>query len=159
MAKTRAVRPITSEKILGKNVLTFLNYGEGATPENLVWSLIGGQRNASLSNSADEIDLSDKNSGGYGETGQGTKTTELSLELLCKAGDETIGALRDAYDTGEAVEILRYAKNGTSIRNWYNITEFSDDVPHDDAMTLTLTLKGIGAPTYIENMANPLLEG
>ena len=42
-----AVRPkmkSTSEKLLGKNVLVFLNYGEAASEESPKWTLIGGQR-------------------------------------------------------------------------------------------------------------------
>ena len=53
-----AVRPkmkSTSEKLLGKNVLVFLNYGEAASEESPKWTLIGGQRSADYSASAEEI--------------------------------------------------------------------------------------------------------
>ena len=58
-----AVRPkmkSTSEKLLGKNVLVFLNYGEAASEESPKWTLLGGQRSADYSASAEEIDLTDQ---------------------------------------------------------------------------------------------------
>jgi TP901-1 family phage major tail protein len=155
MAAQRPLRPGTQNKLRGKDVLVFLNYGEGATYAAPVWALIGGQRNAGLSMSADEIDLSDKTSGGFGETDQGIKSTEISLEGLIVTGSPVLKEIKAAFLAGEAVDILRWAKDGTSDRNWYSITEFSDDAPHDDAVTITITLKGMGEPTFIDDMPDP----
>jgi TP901-1 family phage major tail protein len=155
MAITRPARPAAQNKLMGKNVLVFLNYGDGATYASPVWALIGGQRNAGLSASADEIDLSDKTSGGWGETEQGIKSTEISLEGLLMTGDAAVKELKNAFIAGEAVDILRWAKDGTSDRNWYSITEFSDDAPHDDGVTLTVTLKGMGEPVFTDSMDDP----
>ena len=60
-----------------------------------------------------------------------------------------------AYDADEPVDILRWAKDGRSIRNWYSITNLEESAAHDDACILSLTLKGKGAPTYIESMEDP----
>lgn len=155
MAEVRPIRPSTQDKLLGKNVLMFLNYGEEATFEDPVWALMGGQRNAGLSMSADEIDLSDKTSGGWGETDQGIKSTEISVDALLKKGDPVIDQIKEAFIKGEAIDVLRWAKDGTSDRNWYSITEFSDDAPHDDGVTLTVSLKGMGEPTFTKNMPDP----
>ena len=87
-----AVRPkmkSTSEKLLGKNVLVFLNYGEAASEESPKWTLIGGQRSADYSASAEEIDLTDKTSGGYGDAEAGVKSTELTVELIVTSMEET----------------------------------------------------------------------
>ena len=67
MAKVRPLKPATEAKLLGKNVLAFLNFGETATFASPVWALLGGQRSADFSSSADEIDLTDKTSDGYGD--------------------------------------------------------------------------------------------
>lgn len=155
MAKTRPVRAVEQEKLLGKNVLVFLNYGEGATEESPVWSLIGGQRDASYNDSADEIDVSDKNSSGYGDSEPGMKTIELTVEMIVKTNDDTVNELRDAYDNDEAVDILRWSKNGRSIRNWYIITGLEESATYDDAAILSVTLKGKGKPTYTEQMEDP----
>ena len=155
MAKVRPLKPATEAKLLGKNVLAFLNFGETATFASPVWALLGGQRSADFSSSADEIDLTDKTSGGYGDADQGTKATELSIELIVKPNDEAVGELYDAHANGEAVDILRWAKDGRSLRNWYTITELSESAAYDDAAILKATLKGCGAPTFTEDMVDP----
>ena len=155
MTKTRAKRAEQGASLLGKNVLLILNYGENASEETPVWALIGGQRSADYNSSAEEIDTTDKTSDGYGDSEPGLKTAELTTEAIVKKGDETIGALQEAYETNEPVDILRWVENGRSIRNWYTILGMEDSAPHDDALILRLTLKGKGKPTYTEDMADP----
>lgn len=148
MSKERAKRTATADKLQGKEVLLYINYGESATEAAPVWTLIGGQTTADFSMSADDIDASNKASGGWGETYAGIKSTELSLEGIICNGDEGLAALKDAFINGEAVDVCRYAEDGTADRNWYNITEFSDETPHDDMATFSVTLNGIGAPKF-----------
>ena len=155
MAKTRAKRAEQGASLLGKNVLLFLNYGENASEASPVWTLIGGQRSADYNSSAEEIDTTDKTSDGYGDSEPGLKTAELTTEVIVKKGDETISAMQEAYEASEPVEILRYVEGGRSIRNWYTITSMEESAAHDDACILSLSLKGKGAPTYIEDMADP----
>lgn len=155
MAAQRPIRPVIDKKLMGREVIACLNYGEGATYEEPVWSVMGGQRTADFNNSADSIDTSDKNSNGYGDSEPGMKTTEISMELIIKPSDPTIAQLYDAYNNNEAVDILRWVKGGRSTRNWYSITEMSESAAYDDASILTLTLSGKGEPTVIEDMADP----
>lgn len=155
MSNTRPIRPATDTRLEGKNVLIFLNFGASATFAQPVWALLGGQRSASLSISADEIDVSDKTSGGWGETTQGIKSTELSIDGVTLPGNAVLKEFKAAFFAGEAVDVLRWAKDGTSERNWYNITEFSDEAPHDDAVTFSFTLKGCGQPTFTDNKPDP----
>lgn len=155
MAAQRPIRPVINKKLMGREVLVFLDFGEDATYDDPVWSLIGGQRTADFNNSADSIDTSDKNSNGYGDSEPGMKTTEISMELIIKPSDPTIAQLYDAYNNNEAVDILRWVNGGRSTRNWYSITEMSESAAYDDASILTLTLSGKGEPTVIEDMADP----
>jgi TP901-1 family phage major tail protein len=145
----------TSEKLLGKNVLVFLNYGESATEETPKWALIGGQRSADYSASAEEIDLTDKTSGGYGDTEAGVKTTELTVELIVKPAEEAVKELWKAFEADEPVHILRWSKNGRSVMNWYSITSMEETAAHDDAAVLSVTLKGKGAPKAQDAMEDP----
>ena len=155
MAAQRPIRPVIDKKLMGREVLVFLDFGEDATYDDPVWSIIGGQRTADFNNSADSIDTSDKNSNGYGDSEPGMKTTEISMELIIKPSDPTIAQLYDAYNNNEAVDILRWVNGGRSTRNWYSITEMSESAAYDDASILTLTLSGKGEPTVIEDMADP----
>ena len=147
MAAQRPIRPVIDKKLMGREVLVFLDFGEDATYDDPVWSLIGGQRTADFNNSADSIDTSDKNSNGYGDSEPGMKTTEISMELIIKPSDPTIAQLYDAYNNNEAVDILRWVNGGRSTRNWDSITEMSESA--------ALTLSGKGEPTVIEDMADP----
>lgn len=148
MAKVRAKRESTQDKLMGKEVLLYINFGDGATEAEPKWCLVGGQTSANLDMSADSIDATNKTSGGWGESYAGLKSTELSLEAVICKSDDGYSALKDAFIRGEAVDVARYAADGTADRNWYSITEISDNTPHDDTATFTATLKGLGAPTF-----------
>ena len=154
MAKVRATRSVTVDKLVGKNVLVYINFGEDATEAVPKWTLIGGQRSASLSMTADDIDASNKASGGWGETYPGTKSTELSMDGIINTNDDGYAALKDAFVKGEAVDLCRYATDGTADRNWYNITELSDETPHDDMATFSLTAGGVGAPHFYTGLTS-----
>ena len=130
-----------------------MNYGTGATETLPQWSLFGGQTTADLSMSADEIDANSKDSGGWGESYAGIRSTELSLECIATKADEAYAALKDAFIKSEVVDICRYCTtDNTAERNWYSITEISDTTPHDDMVTFSIKLKGVGAPTFYENV-------
>lgn len=155
MTGQRPKRKETDEKLLGKNVLVFLNYGDAATELAPKWALIGGQRSADYSATAEEIDVTDKTSGGYGDAEAGLKSTELSLELIVKPADETVKELWKAFEADEAVHILRWSKNGRSVINWYSITSMEETAGYDDAAILSVTLKGKGAPKTEDKVSDP----
>lgn len=153
--KARAKLAANYQKLEGKYVLVYLNFGEGAAEESPKWALVGGQKSGNLDMSADSIDASDKTSGGWGEKYPGIKSTELSVEGNILGGDEAYQALKDAFLKGEPVDICRYdSKNKTADRNWYSITELGDETPHDDVATFSLKLEGIGAPKFYEGLTS-----
>lgn len=144
-----------SQSLAGKNVLLYVCYGSTPTTENGPWVLVGGQRNSPLSMSADEIDASDKASGGWGETLAGTKKWSIEQECVYKIGDEGANVLRYAFLNDKPVYIMRRDSDGKAMKGWCNITELSDDNPHDDVATLTVTFSGIGAPEFVESVEKP----
>lgn len=154
MAKVRATRSDVTDKLLGKGALAYLNFGESATESSPVWALFGAQRSGNLSLTADEIDASNKSSGGWGDTLPGMKSSELSIDCIMLVGDEIYKELRDAYENDEAVDVCRYKSDGTADRNWYTITELSDETPHDDVVTFSVTLKGKGKPKRYTNLTS-----
>ena len=154
MAKVRPTRSATEDKLVGKQVLLYINYGASATELAPVWCLIGGQRNANLSMTADDIDASNKSSGGWGETYAGIKRTELSVDGIINKNDDGYSAMKDAYIKGEAVDLCRYADDGTADRNWYNITNMSDETPYDDMATFSATMGGLGKPRFYSGLSS-----
>ena len=153
--KVRATMTSAKQRLVGKYCLVYLNYGEGATEAAPKWTPIGGQTKGNLDMSADSIDGSNKDSGGWGETYAGTKTTELSVEGYITKGDDAYDALKDAFTRGEAVDVCRYfSDSGTADRNWYNITKLSDETPHDDMVSFSMTLGGVGAPKFYKDLSS-----
>ncbi len=146
-AKVRVKRAEETGKILGKDVLCYLNYGTGATYDKPVWALFGAQTSGDYDESADSIDATDKNSGGYGETLTGNISSELDLECIRSKNNDAIEQLRKAMHAHEQVDIVRFNKtDGTAIRNWYSLTDFKESAPHDDLATVSITLNGCGKP-------------
>ena len=154
MAKVRPTRSALEDKLVGKNVLLYINFGEGATEAAPVWTLIGGQRTASLSMTADGIDATNKASGGWGETYAGIKSTQLSFDGIINKNDDGYAALKDAYIKGEPVDLCRYATDGTAERNWYNITDLSDEAPYNDMATFSCTAGGLGKPRFYSGLTS-----
>lgn len=152
MTKVIAKRKAAENKLRGKDVLVYINFGEGATEASPKWALLGGQTKGSLSMSADDIDATNKTSRGWGEKYQGIKSTELSIEGIVLNSDEAYAALKDAFIKGDPVDICRFATDGSGERNWYSITELSDEAPHDDMVTYSVTLGGIGEPTFFTGL-------
>lgn len=57
--------------------------------------------------------------------------------------------MKYAFVNDIAVHIMRLDKYGNAVKGFANITEFSDDNPHDDVATVTMTLSGIGKPEFV----------
>lgn len=145
----------TSKTLAGKSILLYVNYGTNATVENPIWKLIGGQKNTPLTMSADEIDASDKTSDGWGETLQGSKTWSIEQESVYKADDESIEIIKYAFINDVPLHIMRLDKYGNAMVGFATVTEFSDDNPHDDVASLTISLQGKGAPEFKTGVTLP----
>lgn len=152
MSKVRPVYNAAADKLKGKDVLVYINFGETATYEAPVWCLIGGQTDAKYTIKADSIDGSNKTSGGWGETYSGIKTSELSMSGIRCKNDEGYNALKDAFLKDEKVDIVRYSTDGGAERNWYSVTDLSDSTPHDDMASFDATLEGVGKPTFYSGL-------
>ena len=157
MTKVRAKQSVTQDKLLGKDVLCFLNFGETASYEAPKWALLGGQRSCTYTANAEEIDTATKDDGGYGDSEPGVMSTEISLEIICKPKDEAVAALLEAFEAREAADVMRWAKSGRSIRNWFSILSYEETAAKDDAVIISLKLKGKGKPTFKDNEADPRL--
>ena len=127
-------------KVAGVDVLLQIKVGGVLTP-------IGGQKGASLSRSAGTIDTTDKNSQGWAENMAGVKSWSMDCDAFVVLGDASLTALYTAFDSRVALELsIRiggatdadgYTYTGTAV-----ITDFPEDYPQDDAVTLKLTLMG-----------------
>ena len=144
MAITLPVNPSTSSATVGKDFLLYVNTGTVAVP---VWTVVGGQRGASLSRSAEEIDISHKSSGGWGAKKSGLRSWSIDLDGLVLLSDAGIAALEYAFQTGAEVNIKLEYPDKSYQTGWGSLTDFSTEAPHDGEATLKGTISGNGAIT------------
>ena len=142
MAITLPVNPSTSSASVGKDYLLYINTGTALSP---VWTLIGGQRSADLSRSADSIDVSHKTSGGWKSNKAGLRGWSIDLDALVLLSDAALPYLEKAFNDGAEIHVrLRYP-NMTEQTGWGSLTDFSLATPHDGEASLTGTIEGNGA--------------
>lgn len=144
MSITLPDNPSTSSAEVGKSFMLSVNTGTVEVPK---WTLVGGQRNSGMTRQADSIDVSHKTSGGWSSTKAGLRSWSISLDALFIMGDEGIQALDEAFTAGKDVNIKLEYPDKSYQTGWASITEFSLDVPHDGAASISGTLSGNGPLT------------
>lgn len=133
--------PETNVATVGKDYLLYINTGTAYVP---VWTVIGGQRGATLNQTAEEIDVASKSSGGWGEKLPGMRSWSIDLDGLVLLNNQGIEALRMAFAQGKKINIkLRYPDNSYQV-GWAALTDFSSEMPHDGEASLSGTLSGNG---------------
>ncbi len=125
----------------GKDYKLSINTGTVQTP---VWTKVGGQRNSPLNQTADTIDVTHKESGGYKSTIAGLKGWDISLDGLAMLDDPGVDAIEYAYDKSKQVNIKFERPDGKYKTGWASVTEFSLDVSHDGEATISGSLEGVG---------------
>lgn len=140
-ANSLPVNPNTSTATVGKDYILSVNTGTFATP---VWTPVGGQRNSKLSQKADEIDVTDKTTGGWAAKLAGMKSWSIDLSGLVMLNNDGCTAIGVAFRASETVDLKFQYPDKTYQRGWAAVTEFSYDVPHDGAAQLSGTLSGNG---------------
>lgn len=134
--------PATSTATVGKDYKLYINTGTVAVP---VWTIIGGQRNSPLNQTADTIDVSDKTSGGAKSMLVGLRGWSIDLDALMMLGDLGVEALETAYDTGKQVNIKYERPDSKYKTGWGVVTDFTIEPPHDGEASLSGTIEGNGA--------------
>ena len=128
---------VESTKIKGLEVLLYVN---GVA--------VAGQRGASLSMAADEIDTTDKTSDGYKTFWVGLKEWTISCDGLVCVGDTGYDALVEAFLDGETIAVeLKNEKKTFHYSGKVAISSMDYDAQYDDALTYSCELKG-ASPLY-----------
>lgn len=140
---------MAGRKIAGVDVLVKIQKAEGVSVA------VGGQKGASLSRSADTIDVSDKTSGGWKESIMGMKEWSLDCDGFVTLGDEGFKLIHEAFDnrTPISVEINVGGNGGYTYTGNVVITDFPEEYPSDDAVTYKLTMKGASPLVRKDNPA------
>lgn len=136
---------IQTDKIRGLEILLYVDVKGTKKP-------VGGQRGASLSMSADELDVTDKNTVGYKKFLVGLKEWSISCDGLVVLNEEGYNALFDAFIKGDVIEIeLKQdpEKGSFGYKGEVVIASMDFDAQYDDALTYSCELKGAGDLTQI----------
>ena len=130
---------IETNKIRGLEVLISVN-----------GTVVGGQRGASLSMSADELDITDKTTEGYKAFLVGLKEWTISCDGLVVTGEAGYEALFTAFLNGDVVKVQFKQKDGSfGYEGDMVIASMDFDAQYDDAVTYSCELKGAGALSKI----------
>lgn len=109
-------------------------------------NVVGGQRGASLSMSADEIDTTNKTTEGYKTFLVGLKEWSISCDGIVFTGDAGYDALVAAFLAGDEIEIeLKNEAKTFGYKGTVAIASMDFDAQYDDALTYSCELRGASA--------------
>ncbi|MFI8708477.1 phage major tail protein, TP901-1 family [Bacillus sp. NPDC077411] len=108
--------------------------------------LLAGQRNATLSRSAETIDATSKDTLGFWkESLAGFKEWSIDCDGAFIESDTAYGLLETAFMNSENVVVYIELPSGTKYKGETTITDFSLEFPYDDLVTYSISLQGSGA--------------
>ncbi|MBJ8030238.1 MULTISPECIES: phage major tail protein, TP901-1 family [Bacillus cereus group] len=108
--------------------------------------LLAGQRNATLSRSAETVDATSKDTAGFWkESLAGFKEWSIDCDGAFVESDAAYGLLETAFINSENVNVYIELPSGTKYKGNCTITDFSLEFPYDDLVTYSISLQGSGA--------------
>ncbi|MGH1144275.1 phage major tail protein, TP901-1 family [Bacillus pseudomycoides] len=108
--------------------------------------LLAGQRNATLSRSAETVDATSKDTAGFWkESLAGFKEWSIDCDGAFIESDEAYGLLETAFINSNNVNVYIELPSGTKYKGNSTITDFSLEFPYDDLVTYSISLQGSGA--------------
>lgn len=135
--------------VAGKDILLMVYDDEG---ELLA---IAGQRSLTINRSADQIEVSSKDTeGGWKSNIAGMKEWSIDTDGLYIASDDSMKKLSNAFSNSDPVCLV--VKNVKTDRFMFGgqaaITDFPLEAPYDDALTYSVTFSGNGALVDLSQM-------
>jgi TP901-1 family phage major tail protein len=121
--------------INGADVLLKVNTGTASSP---VWTAVGGQRDASIEETTEEIDTSSKD-GREKTVIAGRYASNITLDSLYVPSDTAYSELQNAMRNGDLIQIQ--SVSGSVVSSAYAIvTSLSESFPDQDAATVSISL-------------------
>ncbi|MBU2703877.1 TP901-1 family phage major tail protein [Sporomusaceae bacterium BoRhaA] len=135
--------PDSTEGTVGKDYLIYI---AAIRDSKEFWALIGGQKSGTIDESADEVDVTTKTTGGNKATLPGLTSWSIDFDtvVVLPGSNDGIEALKIAKRQKKLVKIkVRYPDNSYQV-GWATITSYSIETPSDGAATLKGKLSGNG---------------
>ena len=108
-------------------------------------NVVAGQRGASLSMSADDLDITDKTTEGYKAYLVGLKEWTISCDGIVCIGDTAYEKLVAAFLAGDTIEVELKNDASFGYKGTVAIASMDFDAQYDDALTYSCELKGASA--------------
>ncbi|MGD6962728.1 phage major tail protein, TP901-1 family [Fictibacillus phosphorivorans] len=108
--------------------------------------ILAGQKNATLSRSAESIDATSKDTeGNWKESLQGFKEWSIDADGAFVESDAAYSTLETSFLNSENVDIYIELPSGTKYEGNATITDFSLEFPYDDLVSYSMSFQGSGA--------------
>lgn len=96
-------------------------------------------RDVNINLTAETMSVETRNTGGWVQQMQGSKTGEVSFDMVLDHDDSSITTLRTAFLDATKVDIASQEKHGTWTSSGY-ITEFSTTEPLNDFVSISVKI-------------------
>lgn len=132
-------------KTQGKDILVYINTG---TPEMPTWTLVGGQKNASMSFSQGSIETTDKDSAGWKERELGNREVKVDFDAFLIEDDSGWAELKKGLVGAShqkchlKLETASYEYIGNFV-----MEDLTIDGPNEDMGTVSFSLVSDGEVT------------
>ena len=129
----------------------FLLYVKTADGPPEVFSVVGGQRDATLKLTNDAVDASHKTSGAWKVRLPGLKDWGITGSAVIMDTDAGADALEAAYFASEKVKVrLNTPGDAFTYTGMATIADLTKQTPHDGPATFSIDLQGAGPLTKAE---------
>lgn len=125
--------------VRGVDVLIYVNTGTETTP---VWTVVGGQRGAKLTEENEPIDVTNKTTADGADYEYGIPKWKLTCDGVYINDDAGYQALKQAKDNRTPIKV-RIQEDGTYTSEGYAIiASLEIEAPYDDVATYSIELVG-----------------
>jgi len=148
--------------VSGKRLVMYVNYGVGATPENPVWTLLGGCTSNNLAISAEASSQQTKDTGYWPITTITAKSYEVSADVIMMRDNEAQAAIEEFLlddDITAEKQLLNVAIVDLDTLEYYNLTvaptSWEITAESEDMVTKAFAATGSGAPEKLSGFVVP----
>lgn len=138
--------PATATATSGNDYKVYVNTGTAAVP---VWTIVGGQKDATLNDEYETIKTDNKTSGGAATAILGLETWDISLESMVVLNDAGSDFIKSAFRDKQQINVKFLNADGSSHQGWAWITKKPISAKVNDVATMSLTLQGNGPLTDV----------
>ena len=128
-------------KVKGESIYVKVNTGTEGSP---VWTKVGGQKDASMTQGLGEIDVTDKDSLGWEENLPGNRTLEVEFDAFLIEDDAGFVEMKKGFWDRKDLHLQLITPTKTYAGK-FRLSELSLEGPADDAGTVSFSLKATGA--------------